>query len=89
LAKHIISKNKDNIPKYKNTEKNTWEDIPRDKANKYYPNLYYTFDEKETQKSLTELMNLAKDGYDHKTIGIITGGWGDYASLGFSLSFYE
>lgn len=89
LAKHIISKNKDNIPKYKNTEKNTWEDIPRDKANKYYPNLYYTFDEKETQKSLTELMNIAKDGYDHKTIGIITGGWGDYASLGFSLSLYE
>lgn len=89
LAKHIISKNKDNIPKYKNSEKNTWEDVPRDKANKYYPNLYYTFDEEKTQESFTELMNLAKDGQDHKTIGIITGGWGDYASLGFSLSLYE
>jgi predicted solute-binding protein len=51
LAKHIISKNKDNIPKYKNTEKNTWEDIPRDKANKYYPNLYYTLMRKKLKKA--------------------------------------
>lgn len=83
LANHIISTNSDNIPKYKNTEKNTWENVPRDKATAYYPNSSVVFDEEGTQRSFTELMNLAKNREEHKTIGIITGGWGDYASLGF------
>lgn len=81
LANHIISTNPDNIPKYKTGS--TWKDVPRDKANEYYPNSSVVFDEEGTQKSFTTLMNLAKNGEEHKTIGIITGGWGDYASLGF------
>lgn len=88
LANHIISTYSDNIPKYKNTKKNTWENVPRDKATAYYPNSSVVFDETETQRSFTTLMNLAKNGEEHKTIGIITGGWGDYASLGFFPTYY-
>lgn len=83
LANHVISTDSNNTPKYKNTEKNTWENVPRDKATAYYPNSSVVFDEEGTQESFTQLMDLAKNGEEHKTIGIITGGWGDYASLGF------
>lgn len=82
LAKHVIRTDPTNTPRYKDDD-GRWKAIAAGHASEYYPNFSYSFDEENTQKSFNQLMTYAQEDDTNKTIGIVAGGWGDQASLGF------